>query len=121
MMFDYNKDKFRVEGLIAGLLIGAIVAAVTSLLFAPKSGKELRTDIGKGTSKALDHADDYLDTARKKGGAVVEDVSQAASSYFNVASDKADEAMNKTKGFFNRKSKEVENKVEEVADEIDKM
>lgn len=120
-MFDFNKDKFRVEGLIAGLLIGAVVAAVTSLLFAPKSGKELRTDIGKGTSKALDQADDYLETARKKGGDMVDDVSDAASSYFNVATDKVDDSVNKTKGFFNRKSKEVENKVEEVADEIDKM
>lgn len=120
-MFNYNKDKFRVEGLIAGLFIGAVVAAVTSLLFAPKSGKELRTDIGKGTNKALGQADEYLDTARQKGGEVVDDVSEAASSYFNVASDKVDETMTKTKGFFNRKANDVEDKVEEVADEIDKM
>lgn len=120
-MFNYNKDKFRVEGLIAGLFIGAVVAAVTSLLFAPKSGKELRTDIGKGTDKALGQADEYLDTARKKGGAVVDDVSQAASSYFDVASDKVDETMNKTKGLFNRKVKDVEDKVEEVSNKIDKM
>ena len=31
-MFNPNKDKFRVEGLITGLLIGALIAAVSSLL-----------------------------------------------------------------------------------------
>lgn len=120
-MFNQNKDKFRVEGLIAGLLIGALVSAITSLLFAPKSGKELRSDIGKGTSKALDQADDYIDTARKKGEHLVDDVSDAASSYFDVAHDKVDDTVGKTKGLFNRKAKDVEDKVEEVADEIDKM
>lgn len=117
-MFNPNKDKFRVEGLIAGLLIGALVAAVSSLLFAPKSGKELRSDIGKGTSKALDQADDYLDTARKKGEHLVENVSDAASSYFEVANDKVGETVNKTKGLFNQKAKEVENKVDEVTDKF---
>lgn len=116
-----KKDKFRVEGLIVGLLIGAIVAALTSLLFAPKSGKELRTDIGKETNKALKHADDYLDTARKKGEEVAEDVGSTASSYFDIASTKVDRAMSKTKGMFNRKAKKAEDKADEIAEEIEKM
>ena len=117
-MFNPNKDKFRVEGLITGLLIGALVAALSALLFAPQSGKELRSDIGKGTSKALDQAEGYLDTARKKGEHLVEDVSDAASSYFEVANDKVGETVHKTKGLFNQKAKEVENKVDEVTDNI---
>lgn len=120
-MMHSNKDKFRVEGLITGLLIGALVAAITSLLFAPKSGKELRTDIGKGSSKALNQADEYIDTARKKGEEVVHDVSDAASSYFNVASDKVDDTISKSKGMFNRKAKKAEDKIDDVAKEIEKM
>lgn len=115
----YNdRDKFRVEGLIIGLLIGAIVAAITSLLFAPKSGKDLRKDISHGTKEAWDHADEYLDTARKKGQEVVHDVSETASSYFDVASDKAKDAASKTKNMFNRKSSKAEKKVQNIAKDI---
>lgn len=114
----YNKDKFRAEGLVLGLLLGALVAAITSLLFAPKSGKEMRKDISVGTKDVLDNADDYFDSARKKGQEVVEDVSDKASSYFEVASDKANKATSKTKGMFNRKSKETEDKIHEVAENL---
>lgn len=97
-----RKDEHRAEGFIIGALVGAAIAAIAALLFAPKSGKALRKDIGQGTDKALDQADQYLDTARDRGQEVVEDVEQSASEYFNVASDKADEAASKTKGFFKK-------------------
>lgn len=85
------RDKGRAEGLLIGVLVGALIAAITSLLFAPKSGKDLRKDIGDGTHKALEQADEYLDVARKKGASVVDDASKAASSYFNMATKKVDE------------------------------
>jgi len=31
---------------VLGAIVGAVAGAVTGLLFAPKSGKELRSDIG---------------------------------------------------------------------------
>lgn len=37
---------------LQGTLIGAAVGAVAGLLFAPKSGKQTRQDIKKGTLKA---------------------------------------------------------------------
>jgi len=90
-MYNRRKDQHRAEGFIVGALVGAVVAAIASLLFAPKSGKELRKDIGDEKDKALDQADDYLGKARDKGSEVVEDVEEQASSYFDVASDKVDE------------------------------
>lgn len=113
-----RKDQFRTEGFIIGALVGAAVAALASLLFAPKSGRELRDDIGKGTNKALDQADQYLDTARQRGHEVVEDVEEKASKYFSVASDEVDKATSKTKGLFNKKAKQVEDKVDEVAKDL---
>lgn len=116
-MFHY-KEKHRTEGLILGLLLGVLVAAITSLLFAPKSGKELRKDISTGSKKAWNQADDYIDTARKKGQEVVEDVSETASSYFDVASDKASQAATKTKGMLKRKTDDSEKKIHEVAKDL---
>ena len=37
-------------------LIGAGIGAITALLFAPKSGTELRSDIADATKKGLDYA-----------------------------------------------------------------
>ncbi len=111
------KDQYRAEGFIVGALVGAAIAALVSLLFAPKSGKDLRKDIGHTTHKAWDQASDYVDTAKDKGQEVAGDVSEKASSYFNVASDEVDKATKKTKGFFKRKtgSNKFQDKIDEVA------
>jgi gas vesicle protein len=45
-------------------LIGAGIGAVTALLFAPKAGSELRSDIADVTKKGLDYA---RDTGREVG------------------------------------------------------
>ncbi len=39
-------------------LVGAGIGAVTALLFAPKSGTELRSDIADATRKSIDYARD---------------------------------------------------------------
>lgn len=39
-------------------LIGAGIGAITAMLFAPKSGSELRSDIADATRKGLDYARD---------------------------------------------------------------
>jgi gas vesicle protein len=45
-------------------LIGAGIGAITALLFVPKSGEELRSDIADATKKSLDYA---RDTSRDLG------------------------------------------------------
>jgi gas vesicle protein len=45
-------------------LVGAGIGAITALLFAPKTGSELRSDIADATRKGLDYA---RDTGREIG------------------------------------------------------
>ncbi|HEX2492031.1 MAG TPA: YtxH domain-containing protein [Blastocatellia bacterium] len=45
-------------------LVGAGIGAITALLFAPKSGSELRSDLADATRKGLDYA---RDTGREIG------------------------------------------------------
>ncbi|NBO65593.1 MAG: YtxH domain-containing protein [Acidobacteria bacterium] len=52
-------------------LIGAGIGAITALLFAPKSGEELRSDIADATRKGLDYA---RETGR--------DISERANDYY---------------------------------------
>jgi gas vesicle protein len=52
--------------LFIGLLIGAALGALAGILFAPKSGKELRHDIKKKGNEILEDGKDlYADTNAK--------------------------------------------------------
>jgi gas vesicle protein len=70
--------------------IGATVGAVVALLFAPKSGRELRQDVADATRKGVDHAretgsqlstraGEYYETATSKAGELATSAREAAS------------------------------------------
>lgn len=61
-------------------LIGAGIGAVTALLFAPKAGSELRSEIADATKKGLDYA---RDTGR--------DFGERATDYYHGSIDRASE------------------------------
>lgn len=88
------------------LLIGAGIGATLALLFAPKSGRELREDIADVTKRGLDVAGDsvrrasdaaneYYDTGRKRVNELYDTakdkVSQGAGSVSEVASRQKDQ------------------------------
>lgn len=57
--------KDRNKGFFSGVIIGGIVAGVSALLFAPKSGKETREDIGKNVTKMRDDLGVHIEEFRK--------------------------------------------------------
>jgi gas vesicle protein len=62
-MEEYEKTKFY---FLKGLLIGGAVGALVGILFAPKSGKELRSDIQKKGNKIIkDGKEIYADASTK--------------------------------------------------------
>jgi len=61
-------------------LIGAGIGAITALLFAPKAGSELRSEIADATRKGLDYA---RDTGREFG--------DKATDYYHTGIDRATE------------------------------
>ncbi|MBO0160233.1 YtxH domain-containing protein, partial [Vibrio parahaemolyticus] len=65
------------------LLIGGGIGAIIALLFAPKSGQELREDIADATRKGLEKgretaahlqekAGEYYEVSREKGGELIQ-------------------------------------------------
>ena len=70
--------------------IGATMGAVVALLFAPKSGRELRQDVADATRKGVDRAretgsqlstraGEYYETAATKAGELASSAREAAS------------------------------------------
>ncbi|MFZ6011614.1 MAG: YtxH domain-containing protein [Bacteroidota bacterium] len=50
--------------IIAGFLLGTAIGTLTGLLFAPKSGKSTRKDIGKRSKKLARQVADYVSSFR---------------------------------------------------------
>lgn len=80
------------------VLIGGGIGAVLALLFAPKSGTELRGDIADATRKGLDKGKEAAAVASEKAGDYYEVTRDKASELYSTAQDKAGELTGKAKG-----------------------
>jgi len=91
-------------------LVGAGIGAVLALLFAPKSGEELRNDIADATRKGIDKsreaaqqigakATEYYDTGKQKAGEYYDAARETAEEYYEATRERAadiyDTASNK--------------------------
>ncbi|MCC7126876.1 MAG: YtxH domain-containing protein [Acidobacteria bacterium] len=64
----HHRDRDSSAGFSTGLLAGAVVGAGLALLFAPKSGTELRDDISESVNSLRDAIGDrYRDLAERAG------------------------------------------------------
>ena len=81
-------------------LVGAGIGAVLALLFAPKSGEELRNDIADATRKGIDKskeaaqqlgtkAGEYYDTGRAKAGELYDTARETAGEYYEATRERA--------------------------------
>jgi gas vesicle protein len=61
------------SGFLRGFLIGGVAASTLSLLFAPKSGKRLRRDITKKSTKLMHDAESRLDSIENNAEKLIED------------------------------------------------
>lgn len=71
------------------LLIGGGIGAILALLFAPKSGQELRNDIADATRKGIDRTRETATQLGSKAGEYYEATRDRASELYAVAADKA--------------------------------
>lgn len=104
-------------------LVGAGIGAVLALLFAPKSGEELRSDIADATRKGIDKskeaaqqlgakASEYYDTARETAGEYYEATREKATELYDTATAKAGEVVTKTRDVATRQAGSITAAVE---------
>ena len=72
-------------------LIGGTLGAIAALLFAPKSGRELRGDIADATRKGVDGARETATQLGGKAGEYYETGRERATEIYSTAADKAGE------------------------------
>lgn len=79
------------------LVIGGTIGAVIALLFAPKSGVELREDIADATRKGLDKSKEAAAQLQEKAGQYYEVGREKAGELYTTAQSKAGAIAEKAK------------------------
>ncbi|MNG06969.1 YtxH-like protein [compost metagenome] len=101
------------KGFLLGALAGAVVGSVTALLFAPKSGKELRSDIAEGAQKVGDTTARFAHQVGDTTGRLVKQVGDGASDVADRAKQAATNVIANVKSWRGAGS-DVEEKLEEA-------
>ena len=96
MRNDYERDA-SVGTKLTFLLIGGGIGAVIALLFAPKSGVELRGDIADATRKGIEKGKETAAQLQEKAGEYYEVSRERASEYYQAAQEKAGELKEKAR------------------------
>jgi len=109
-----SEEKGYIKGLLLGILAGGVTGGLIALLYAPKSGTDLRRDIANKKNELIGDAEEYMERAKYKtsrlfndekklAGEFVEDVkrktgeiSQSAGNLYNSGK----ETVSKIKGAF---------------------
>ena len=100
---DYRRDSGdSISTRLTYLLIGGGIGAVIALLFAPKSGQELRGDIADATRKGIDksretaqqlgeRAGEYYQQGRERAGEYYQQGRERVGEYYEATRDRAAE------------------------------
>ncbi|HMJ09504.1 MAG TPA: YtxH domain-containing protein [Pyrinomonadaceae bacterium] len=97
MRNEYDRDDTNTTTKLTYLLIGGGIGAVIALLFAPKSGTELREDIADATRKGLEKGKETAAQLQDRAGEYYEVGRERASEIYQTAQEKAGEVAEKAK------------------------
>ena len=90
---DYRRDSGdNISTRLTYLLIGGGIGAILALLFAPKSGQELRGDIADATRKGIDRSREAAQQLGDRAGEYYEATRGRAAELYTQAADRVTEA-----------------------------
>lgn len=117
------------KGLILGFFTGAVVGSIVSLLYAPKSGKELRSDIKDKSDDFFKETEEYLEQAKDKADKLINDGKKKSEKMIGEAKEKVnalleeaeailDNAKKKTGDYVDKGKSKIENKGDKLKSAI---
>ena len=90
----------KTKGIFLSFLLGGVIGSAIALLYAPKSGKNLRNDISRKTNKLIDEG-------KKK-----------TSETWHDAKEKAGNTIESANDFFNKSIEKITRKTDNVKDAL---
>ena len=112
MRNEYDRDDTSVTTKLTYLLVGGGIGAVIALLFAPKSGTELRGDIADATRKGIEKSKETAAQLQERAGEYYEVTRDKANELYQTGRDKAGEYTEKAKSAAARSANPISAAVE---------
>ena len=94
------------------LLIGAGIGATVALLFAPKSGRELRTDLADVSHRGLDYTKDGARRIGERATDVYGQATQKATDLYGTTAQKAAELVDAGKETLSAKREQLQHAID---------
>lgn len=88
-----NEESGMGKGLLIGFLTGAAVGSIIALLYAPKSGKELREDIKNKSQDLIEDADEYISKAKDKASQLINEGKKKSEKLVAETKEKVDNLL----------------------------
>jgi gas vesicle protein len=86
-----SNNNMNGKDFLLGAVVGGVLGAVTALLLAPKSGRELRTDIADGYHTVSDKTQEIAGTVSQKSQEIAGTVGQKSQEIAGVVSERSQE------------------------------
>lgn len=113
------------KSLLLGFIAGSVVGASLALLFAPKSGKELRSDIRTKKDELLDDTSEYLQIAKTKAGDLINEGKRKSEELISDAKKKASSLIGDANSILNDAKEKATNTIgstkEKLSGETDRV
>ncbi|CAN5306432.1 hypothetical protein BH10ACI1_BH10ACI1_01870 [soil metagenome] len=106
MKYENEREETGATTKLTYLLIGGGIGAILALLFAPKSGEELRGDIADVTRKGIEKSKEAAAIVGERAGEYYEVSREKAGEYYQTAQTKVGELKEKA-GELGEKAKEA--------------
>ena len=97
MRNEYEREEASAATKLTYLIVGGGIGAILALLFAPKSGVELRGDIADATRKGIEKSKETAAQLQERAGEYYEVSRERASEYYHTAAEKAAALSEKAK------------------------
>lgn len=97
MRQEYDREETSAATKLTYLIVGGGIGAILALLFAPKSGVELRGDIADATRKGLEKSKETAAHLQERAGEYYEVSREKAQELYQTAAEKAAEFGEKAK------------------------
>ncbi|HCA42746.1 MAG TPA: gas vesicle protein [Bacteroidetes bacterium] len=82
-------DNKSAKGFLLGMLAGGVIGSVIALLYAPKSGRELRADIKLKKDEFLDDTSEFMDIAKERANNLINEGKKKSEKLISDAKEKA--------------------------------
>lgn len=100
------------------LLLGGGIGAVLALLFAPKTGKEMRGEIGGAAQKGWDKTEEFAEQIGDQAQNIYQDTKNKAGEFYDAAKQKFDSATTSITETVSEDAKAVELEGEQVLSSV---